>query len=405
MDQANLPLAGLRVLDFSRVLAGPFCTALLGDLGAEVVKVEPPHGDDYRSIGPTVGGDSALFAAMNRNKKSVLLDLKNGHGQQLARELAKHADVVVENFRPGVADKLGIGYAALSELNPQLVYASISGFGQSGPESHRPAYDIILQAMSGLMDATGFADGPPTLVGEAVADVVSGLFGSWGILAALLAREQSGRGTHVDVAMFDATLSLTATLVARSALTGIRPRRVGNRHPTSAPFGVYRARDGFFVVAVLNDKLFGAFAAAIGRPELADEPRLASDELRCEHEALLRQAIEAWSAALTVDEVHRLLADAAIPVAPIWNVHDALDSAQSMARKLLTPVDDPNMPGARLPSQPLKFSGYADNRVTRAPRLGEHTLQVCQDWLGLTVPRVADMHEFGAFGRHQPQDH
>jgi CoA:oxalate CoA-transferase len=399
MEHSNLPLAGLRVVDFSRVLAGPFCTALLGDLGAEVVKIEPPQGDDYRVIGPMVGGESALFTAMNRNKKSVVLDLKNQTGLKLARELVKHADVVVENFRPGVAEKLGIGYQALSELNPSLIYASISGFGQSGPESHRPAYDIILQAMTGLMDATGFEDGPPTMVGEAISDVVSGLFGSWGILVALLARAQSGRGTHVDIAMFDATLSLAATLVSRYALTGITPQRVGNRHPLSAPFGVYHASDGFYVVAVLNDKLFANFAATIGRPDLVTDPSFATDELRCQHEAALRESIETWSEALSIEQVNQLLSAAAIPVAPIWNVRDALESAQSVARKLLTPLDDAPLPGTRLPSQPIKFSAYGDNRVTRAPQLGEHSLQVFQDWLGMDVPGVADLHELGAFGR------
>ncbi|MDN0075649.1 CoA transferase [Crenobacter sp. SG2303] len=385
MEHSNLPLSGLRVVDFSRVLAGPFCTALLGDLGAEVVKIEPPQGDDYRAIGPMVEGESALFTAMNRNKKSVVLDLKNEHGLQLARALVEKADVVVENFRPGVAEKLGIGYQALSELNPSLIYASISGFGQSGPESHRPAYDIILQAMTGLMDATGFADGPPTMVGEAVADVVSGLFGSWGILVALLARAKSGRGTHVDIAMFDATLSLAATLVSRYALTGIVPQRVGNRHPISAPFGAYRARDGFYVVAVLNDKLFAGFAAAIGRPDLAADPRFATDELRSLHETLLREAIEAWSQALSIEQVNQRLSAAAIPVAPIWNVSDALESAQSLARKLLTPLNDSPLPGVRLPSQPIKFSAFGDNRVTRAPQLGEHSVQIFQDWLGMDV--------------------
>ncbi|MDN0083757.1 CoA transferase [Crenobacter sp. SG2305] len=385
MEHSNLPLSGLRVVDFSRVLAGPFCTALLGDLGAEVVKIEPPQGDDYRAIGPMVEGESALFTAMNRNKKSVVLDLKSENGLQLARALVEKADVVVENFRPGVAEKLGIGYRALSEFNPSLIYASISGFGQSGPESHRPAYDIVLQAMTGLMDATGFADGPPTMVGEAVSDVVSGLFGSWGILVALLARAKSGRGTHVDIAMFDATLSLAATLVSRYALTGIAPQRVGNRHPISAPFGAYRARDGFYVVAVLNDKLFAGFAAAIGRPDLAADPRFATDELRSLHETLLREAIEAWSQALSIEQVNQRLSAAAIPVAPIWNVSDALESAQSVARKLLTPLNDSPLPGVRLPSQPIKFSAFGDNRVTRAPQLGEHSVQIFQDWLGMDV--------------------
>ena len=350
------PLTGLRIVDFTRVLSGPFCTALLADLGAEVIKVEPPQGDDYRAIGPMRNGESALFNVMNRNKHSVVLDLKQPEAQALARELCATADVVVENFRPGVAEKLGIGYEAVRASNPRVVYASISGFGQTGPAAHRPAYDIVLQAMSGLMEATGSPDGPPTLVGEAVSDVVSGLFASWGVLAALLGRERNGQGTHVDVAMLDATLAFTATSVSRFLFTGRHPVRVGNRHPLSAPFGVYTAADGHYVVAVLNNKLFAQLCAVIGQPALAHDPRFASDELRSQNEPALRAAIEAWSGALTVDQVVQHLEAAAVPTAPIWNVAQALNSPQSQHRGVLQAVDDPQLPGLRLPSQPLQFS-------------------------------------------------
>jgi CoA:oxalate CoA-transferase len=249
----------------------------------------------------------------------------------------------------------------------------VSGFGQTGPESHRPAYDIILQAMCGLMDATGAPDGTPTMLGEAVSDAVRGLFASWGVLAALLAREKTGRGTHIDVSMFDATLSLSATLVARYAATGLAPRRVGNRHPSSAPFGVYRAADGFYVVAVLNNKLFQALANAIGRPEMAQDPRFADDETRCRFEGDLCAVLEAWSASFSVAEVNRLLSEASIPVAPIRNVKEALESDHAAHRGLLTEVAEAEGGTVRLPSQPVKFSGYGANRVTPAPALGQHT--------------------------------
>lgn len=235
------PLDGVRILDFTRVLAGPLSTALLADLGAEVVKIEPPQGDDYRAIGPMNNGESALFTVMNRNKQSLVLDLKHPEAVALVREMAAQADVVVENFRPGVAERLGIGASQLRALNPRLVYVSVSGFGQTGPLAHRPAYDIIVQAMSGLMEATGEPDGAPTVVGEAVSDVVAGLFASWATLAALLQARATGQGQQVDVAMFDTTLSFLATSVARYLFTGRPARRVGNRHPLSAPFGVYRA--------------------------------------------------------------------------------------------------------------------------------------------------------------------
>lgn len=397
MNHPDLPLAGIRVIDFSRVLAGPYCTALLGDLGAEVIKIEPPGGDDYRAVGPFVDGESGLFAAMNRNKQSIVIDLKAESGLKLARSLCARADVVVENFRPGVADKLGIGYQSLRAQNPSLVYASVSGFGQTGPESHRPAYDIILQAMCGLMDATGSPDGTPTLLGEAVSDVVSGLFASWGVLAALLSREKTGKGTHVDVSMFDATLSLSATLVARYAATGLAPRRVGNRHPSSAPFGAYRAADGFYVVAVLNNKLFQTLAGTIGQPELAADPRFADDHSRCNAEGALRACIEGWSAMRTVEEVNQLLSAAGIPVAPIRNVKQAMESDHAAYRGLLTEVADARGGKVRLPSQPVKFSGYGANRVTGAPALGEHT-DVILETLGIAGDALPAVRASGALG-------
>ena len=328
----------------------------------------------------------------------MLFRSKLPEAQTLARELCTQADVVVENFRPGVADKLGIGYADIQALNPAVVYASISGFGQTGPAAHRPAYDIVLQAMSGLMEATGSPDGPPTLVGEAVSDVVSGLFASWGVLAALLGRERNGLGSHVDVAMLDATLAFTATSVSRFLFTGLNPVRVGNRHPLSAPFGVYAAVDGHYVLAVLNNKLFAQLCAMLGRPELAADARFASDELRSQNEPALREAIEEWSGLLTVEVVVATLESAAIPTAPIWNVEQALNSPQSQHRAVLQPVDDPQLPGLRLPSQPLQFSAYPRLPVHRAPRLGEHTEATLGRVLGLAADKLAEMRALGAFG-------
>ena len=297
------PLDGVRILDFTRVLAGPLSTALLADLGAEVVKIEPPQGDDYRAIGPMNNGESALFTVMNRNKQSLVLDLKHPEAVALVHEMAAQADVVVENFRPGVAERLGIGASQLRALNPRLVYVSVSGFGQTGPLAHRPAYDIIVQAMSGLMEATGEPDGAPTVVGEAVSDVVAGLFASWATLAALLQARATGQGQQVDVAMFDTTLSFLATSVARYLFTGRPARRVGNRHPLSAPFGVYRAGDGHFALAVLNNKLFAAALQAMELGSLAGDPRFASDESRSAHEPALREAIEAWAGRHEVAQV------------------------------------------------------------------------------------------------------
>ena len=395
-DLPSRPLDGFTVLDFTRVLAGPFATALLADLGAEVIKVEPPHGDDYRDIGPLRRGESALFSVMNRNKKSVALDLKNPAAVELVLDLAARCDVVVENFRPGVADRLGIGAMTLLRRNPRLVYISISGFGQTGPLAHRPAYDIVIQAMSGLMETTGSPDGPPMLVGEAVSDVVTGLFASWAVLAALLHARRSGRGQHVDVAMFDSMLACLPTSVARYLFTGQAPMRVGNRHPLSAPFGVYRAADGYFALAVLNARLFGNLAAVLGRPALASTPRYATDELRSEHEGELRAIIEGWAATRAVDRVVAELEAGGVPAAPLWNVAQALGSEQARSRNLVRPVHDDRLPGLELPTQPVRFNAAAANRAERAPALGEHSEEVLTSMLGYTAEQIAALRAAGA---------
>lgn len=398
MTPAALPLDGIRILDFTRVLAGPLSTALLADLGAEVIKIEPPQGDDYRAIGPMQNGESALFTVMNRNKKSVVLDLKSPEAVALVHAMAAQADVVVENFRPGVAERLGIGAATLQGINPKLVVVSVSGFGQTGPLAHRPAYDIIVQAMSGLMEATGEPDGPPTMVGEAVSDVIAGLFASWATLAALLQQRRTGQGQHVDVAMFDATLAFLVTGVGRYLFTGESARRSGNRHSFSAPFGVYRARDGHFALAVLNNKLFATLAALIGVPDFVQDARFATDELRRAHEGELAAAIEAWAGQHSVAEVVAQLEAAGVPGSPLWTMAQALESEQGLARGLLSAVDDPRLPGLRVPTQPVKFGGSAPNRTEPAPALGQHTDELMAGLLQAGGERLAALRAAGLFG-------
>ena len=392
------PLDGLRILDFSRVLAGPLSTALLADLGAEVIKVEPPGGDDYRHIGPMRDGISSLFTALNRNKKSLVLDLKHPEAAATVAQLVQSVDVVVENFRPGVAERLGVGPEALCSANPRLVYVSVSGFGQTGPLAHLPAYDIIVQAMSGLMEATGEPEGPPTMVGEAVSDVIAGLFASWATLAALLQQRRTGQGQHVDVAMFDATLAFLVTGVGRYLFTGESARRSGNRHSFSAPFGVYRARDGHFALAVLNNKLFATLAALIGVPGFAQDARFATDELRRAHEGELAAAIEAWAGQHSVAEVVAQLEAAGVPGSPLWTMAQALESEQGLARGLLSAVDDPRLPGLRVPTQPVKFGGSAPNRTEPAPALGQHTDELMAGLLQAGGERLAALRAAGLFG-------
>ena len=373
------PLGSLRVLDFTRVLSGPYCTALMADLGADVVKIESPAGDDYRRVGPFVGGESALFQAINRGKRSIALDLRAEDSKALVLALAETADVVVENFRPGVMAKLGLGWDDLRAVNPRLVYVSISGFGQTGGNVARPAYDIIVQALSGLMSATGEPERSPTMVGEAIADVAGGLFAAWGCMVALYERERSGVGRLVDLALFDALLAMTPTLAARHLIAGEQPQRVGNRHPLSAPFGIYRARDGHFAVAVLNERLFASFAEAIERPELARRPEFASDALRRENEPALAEAIEAWAAALTAAEAVARLGRAGVPASEIASIAEAWASEQAQERSLASRVEHPALGPLVIPEQPVHFGDLPRGGRRPAPALNEHEAEIRQE--------------------------
>ena len=370
------PLERVRVLDFSRVLAGPYCTGLMADLGAEVIKVEPPAGDDYRHIGPFKDGESLLFQSVNRGKKSIVLDLKSAECAAAARELAAESDVLIENFRPGVMERFGLGPEALCAACPQLVYVSVSGFGQTGPNRMLPAYDIIIQAMSGLMDVTGAEDGPPMMAGDAFADVAGGMFAAFGAMVALFDRARSGRGRHVDLALYDSLVSMMPVLACRALMAGETPKRTGSKHALSAPFGTYPASDGSFTVAVLNDRLFAKFAAAIGAPELAEDPRFASDSLRRQNESALAQHIERWAAVRDVQSVAALLSEEGIPAAPLSSVPEAWASPQSQARELATPVTHPVLGTLSVPEQPVHFSGAPRGGRQAAPELGAHTDEI-----------------------------
>jgi CoA:oxalate CoA-transferase len=385
------PLEGLTILDFSRVLAGPFCSVLLADVGAEVIKVEPPGGDDYRHIGPFKKGESALFMLVNRGKKSIVVDLKSAGGADLIHELAAVSDVVVENYRPGVAARLGIDYGSLSATNPQLVYASVSGFGQTGPMAERPAYDIVAQALSGMMSITGDAEGPPMRTGEPMGDLCAGLFAAWGIMVALYARDRNGHGSHVDVAMFDTLLSLLPTSLAQLLYAGDEPVRTGNRHPLSSPFGSFEAGDGQVIIAVANNALFERLANALAMPELVEDPRFVSDEERTRHEPLLRALIEDWARQRSVAEVVSILDKHAVPASPICSVEQAVASAQTAFRRLLCDTDHPLAGGIRMPEQPVHFSGVERGELEPSPLLGEHSDAILSRLLGADSTRIATL--------------
>lgn len=395
-DATGQPLFdGLLVLDFSRVLAGPYCTAMLGDLGARVIKVEPPQGDDQRRMGVIIEGESASFAMINRNKQGIRLDLGRPEGRRIAGQLAARADVVVENFRPGVADKLGIGYEQLSAGNERLVYCSVSGFGQRGPLAATPAYDVVAQALSGLMSITGDPQGPPTMVGESVGDICAGMFAAWGIVSALYARERTGRGRHVDVAMFDSLFAMQPTALTQYLYAGVEPKRVGNRHPLSSPFGVYAARDGHYVLAAANDKLFAAVAGAVGQPELVTDPRFATDAARSCNDAALRDRIEGWSRAIDLAQVVATFEAAGVPCAPIQGIRAAASSSQVRSRELLVPTRHRVFGDSWLAPQPVRFSSTASNLAASAPGLGEHTDTVLAELLGLDAAALARLRAEG----------
>jgi CoA:oxalate CoA-transferase len=396
MSETNTaPLAGIRVLDLSRVMAGPYCASMLADAGAEVIKIEIPGvGEDSRHFGPFAEGpggrESAYFMMLNRGKKSVTLDLKSARGLALFKDLAAKSDVLIENFRPGAAERLGIGYAALTAINPRLVYASITGFGQTGPLASRPAYDLVIQAMSGLMSVTGFPHGPPTAVGDSICDVTTGMFAAWGITTALAGRAQSGRGRHLDVAMLDSMFSMLLTVLAKRLYTGAEPGRVGNRHPVTYPVDCFRAKDGHIVMVAISDAAFAKLMQAIGRPELAADPRFLRNADRSAHETELRPILQEWMTFRTRDEIQQALDAADVPCGPVWSIADVAASEHIKARGMIADPGHPKLAAAPLVRQPVVFGGHAPG-TARAPLLGEHTDAVLRDILGLGAAEIESL--------------
>jgi CoA:oxalate CoA-transferase len=343
------------------VLAGPYCTLLLADLGARVIKVErPPGGDDARAIGPFVAERSAYFASLNRGKESIALDLGADGDRAILERLIARADVLVENFRPGALARLGYGWEALRERHPRLIVASTSGFGQHGPYAARPAYDLVVQAMGGLMSLTGKIGGAPVRVGTSIGDLAAGLFTALGIASALYHRERTGRGTRIDVAMLDCQVALLENAVARFVATGEVPAPLGSRHPSIAPFEAYAARDGYLVVAAGNDAIFARLAQVLGRPDLVRDPRFADNDGRTQHVAALKEEIEAALAAHTAREwIERLLAEG-VPCGPIQDVAQVMADPQIAARNMLVRVEDPQTGAFTAPGNPIKSPDFED---------------------------------------------
>ena len=391
------PLDGTLVLDFSRVLSGPFCTMQLADLGARVIKIEQPgRGDDTRAWGPPfVADESTYFLSVNRNKESLALNLKDARARAIVDLLLARADVVVENFRPGTMERLGFGYAAVSAAHPAIVYCSISGFGQSGPRSPEPGYDAVMQAEGGLMSITGAADGPPFRLGVAIADIATGLFAAQGVLAALLARRDSGRGQLVDVGMLDSVAALLTYQAGIVFATGTSPGRLGNQHPSISPYDTFSTSDGDFVLAVGNDEQFRRMAALLGRDALALDPRYATNPARVANYAALRAMLQDAFRPWTRDRLVKALTDAGVPCGAVRSVGEALADPQLAARDMIVPLDHTRAGDIRVLGTPIKLSETPGGIRSAPPALGEHTDGILRNDVGLSDAEIAGLRGAG----------
>ncbi|HBK79899.1 MAG TPA: formyl-CoA transferase [Nitrospinae bacterium] len=391
------PLEGLRVLDLSRILAGPFCTMMLGDMGADVIKVEHPRGgDDTRSWPPFYeGGESTYFQSVNRNKKSLTLDLKLEEGKKILRRLVERSDIFIQNFRPGTIERLGFGYEECSALNPRLIYASISGYGQSGPSRERPAYDILLQAEGGLMSITGEQEGNSCKTGIAIADLTTALFAIQGILLAVIAREKSGRGQFIDMAIQDGQAALMSHAAGNFFGTGKPPGRMGNRHPSICPYRDFACSDGVLIVAAANDSLWDRFARTIGRDDLAENPKWKTNDGRVKGRDELEAEIEKILATKTRAEWGNIISKAGIPCGPVKDIGEVASDPQILHRDMVVEIDHAKTGVLKMMGIPVKLSETPGEVKLPPPILGEHTEEILRDLLGQPPEAVESLREQG----------
>jgi len=385
--QARPPLAGIRVLDLTRVLAGPFCSMILGDMGAEIIKVEEPgKGDDTRGWPPFSGGEATYFLSVNRNKKSLTLNMKAPDGQAILRRLVAKADVVLENFRPGTMERLGFGYDALRKVNPRLIYCAISGFGESGPEASRPGYDLIVQGESGVMDLTGFADGPPVKVGNSVADLVSGMAAAHGVTLALLSRARTGKGQKVEIGMLDVMASLLTYQASLYWNGGGRPARRGNQHPSIVPYEVFQAQDAYMTLGVANNSLFDRMCRAIGREELAKDPRFDSEASRVTNREVLVPLLNSIFSTRPASDWLKRLDEAGVPAGRIKTVAEVCDSEHLRARGMFVSLNHPKAGAVTAMGVPIRLWDTPGAAQAPAPLLGQHTDEILTGLL--RIPRA-----------------
>lgn len=388
-------LNGIKVLDLSRVLAGPFCTMMLADMGAEVIKIEVPgKGDDSRNFGPFVNGESGYYMNINRNKKGITLNLK-GRGKELFLEMVKKADMVVENYRPGVMEKLGIGYEELKKVNPAIIYGAVSGFGHYGPYTLRPGYDVIGQASSGLMSVTGWPDGGPTRIGTAMADSLAGYSLAIGLLAALQYRNQTGIGQKVDIGMMDAGIASMQIIYPIYTMGGRIPERIGNRYESNYPTDTFRTKDGMIVIGAANDKLWQKLCEVMGKKELAMDERYDKNPKRVERYQEIKPIIEAWTLENSSEEVMDQLLEAGVPASPINNLEQVVHDPHANARKMFVHVEHPVAGDTLLNGSQFKMTVTDPVIDTPAPLLGQHNEEVYKELLGFDTSQLEELKKQG----------
>lgn len=396
MNDKILALEDIHILDLSRVLAGPYATMVLADLGAEVIKVELPEiGDDSRSFGPFLEGESAYFMSLNRNKRSMTLNIKKEAGKKIILELVQKVDVLVENFRPGVMEKIGLDYDVLKLVNPRLIYATVSGFGQSGPYSSRPAYDAIVQAMGGIMSVTGQEGGEPTRIGTSIGDITAGLFTAIGILTALHKRHENGIGQMVDVSMLDCQAAILENAIARYVVSGEIPAPIGNRHPSIVPFESFDTMDGQIMIAAGNDNLWIKFCQAIDLVDLVIDERFKTNPLRNLHYIELRPLIAERIVQKPTAFWQSILDTSGVPNSPINSVADLLENPQIAAREMIVEVQHHKAGKMRMAGVPIKLSHTPGSIRNPAPLLGEHTEEVLRELLGYSQQSIDDLKSQG----------
>ncbi|MDA1128634.1 MAG: CaiB/BaiF CoA-transferase family protein [Chloroflexi bacterium] len=391
-------LDSIKVVDLTRTLAGPFCTMLMGDMGADVVKIEEPTGgDETRKWTPFVNGESTQFLTFNRNKRSLAVNLKEPEGLKIVRDLAADADVMIESFRAGTLDRLGLGYEEIKKINPGVVYCSISGYGRTGPMANMPGYDLLIQAYSGLMSLTGDPEGMPQRIGFSLVDLFTGMMAYGTILTALRQRDQTGKGQWVESALLDGQVAALSYHATGFMGTGVEPKRMGSGHPSLVPYQSFTSSNGQFIIGCANQGLWERMCHAIGRPGMVDDPRFTTNTDRVEHRAECVGELNALFAQNTTDHWVELIVEAGVPCGPINTVADVVSNPQVLARNMIAEVDHPNVPNLRFPNSPLKLTDSPATIRRVPPLLGQHNDEVLGE-AGYSAEKIADLKERGVIG-------